>query len=281
MRHLLAACLASFLALSLAACGDPPADADPIDAGRGVDGGGPDAADPVSCTDGVKNGDEAAVDCGGSCATDCAVGVACNDTSDCAQGAQPVDCSSAASCDGFDCPKVCMVNHGSCYPNPCSVSEVCEEIGATGQIVAAHCKRRHAAGEACSSRQYDKDLNDCIDGYACLPVPGHPFDDTCQVAPVTPNRQAGENCLNDEDCGTGLFCSNGYTCAARGALDASCFSGNIPCQTGLYCKFPVGLTCDSWIDCGSNMACCATATGAQCRTGAWNQCTPPAGVCHR
>jgi len=41
MRHLLAACLASFLALSLAACGHPPADADPIESGPGVHGGGP------------------------------------------------------------------------------------------------------------------------------------------------------------------------------------------------------------------------------------------------
>ncbi len=40
-----------------------------------------------SCTDGIKNGDEGDVDCGGSCTSKCAVGQACLAPTDCAAGA--------------------------------------------------------------------------------------------------------------------------------------------------------------------------------------------------
>jgi hypothetical protein len=41
---------------------------------------------PASCGDGLKDGDESAVDCGGSCPAKCAIGSACNAASDCASG---------------------------------------------------------------------------------------------------------------------------------------------------------------------------------------------------
>ncbi len=38
---------------------------------------------PISCTDGIKNGSETDLDCGGSCATKCAQGKACSIAADC------------------------------------------------------------------------------------------------------------------------------------------------------------------------------------------------------
>jgi hypothetical protein len=50
--------------------------------GRCAPGGPP----PASCTDGVRNGTESDVDCGGSCGATCAANKACNTSADCQSG---------------------------------------------------------------------------------------------------------------------------------------------------------------------------------------------------
>jgi len=45
----------------------------------------------ASCSDGIKNGNETGVDCGGNCAKKCAAGVSCASSSDCSSG---LGCSS-------------------------------------------------------------------------------------------------------------------------------------------------------------------------------------------
>ena len=47
-----------------------------------------------NCTDGVKDGDESDVDCGGSCVAGCATGKHCN---------SPADCAGADICFGGIC----------------------------------------------------------------------------------------------------------------------------------------------------------------------------------
>src|SRR5690242_2058603 len=47
--------------------------------------GGTGGVGTPTCTDGVKNGDETDVDCGGSCSNKCAVGKGCGTATDCAQ----------------------------------------------------------------------------------------------------------------------------------------------------------------------------------------------------
>ncbi|MEO0325080.1 MAG: hypothetical protein AAF447_19125, partial [Myxococcota bacterium] len=67
-----------------AALDDAGRDASPEDAGpedASADGG-PEDAGRGSCSDGIRNGDEADVDCGGSCET-CANGARCGGASDC------------------------------------------------------------------------------------------------------------------------------------------------------------------------------------------------------
>jgi hypothetical protein len=43
---------------------------------------------------------------------------------------------------------------------------------------------------------------------------------------------------------------------------------------------PEGLRCDTWLDCGNQMDCCATDTGSECRPfDSHTHCAPPHGEC--
>ena len=76
--------------------GGTPADpdgGDPQDTGVAGDSGGPTDSGPAAdvqpqpgCNDGIKNGNETDVDCGGSCATKCAGGKSCAVAGDCVSG---------------------------------------------------------------------------------------------------------------------------------------------------------------------------------------------------
>lgn len=247
---MLLACTITFTA----ACGDDPHDAGP-DAGPVIDA-------PIDGTDDLRP-----------------IGAACDGTDQCAPGDGNVDCHPVSSCDDFDCDKTCQVRRATCFPNPCGAGEVCDYTVSYNDIgPAAFCQVRHQPGEACQVR--DRDLNDCVDGYECQWDSEDPFaDPRCEPASSAPLTPLGQRCLNDEDCVHGAFCSYDYVCEARGALHASCQSGNIPCAPSLTCDFPAGLACEHWIDCGSNSACCTTATGSECRPGALDQCEPPTGSC--
>ena len=79
------------LCLIWAACAneatkDTPVTIPQADAGLLYDGAlGPDTQLPANCTDGVLNGDETTIDCGGSCAA-CPAGDTCAIGSDCQSG---------------------------------------------------------------------------------------------------------------------------------------------------------------------------------------------------
>ncbi len=89
--------------------GDPgggdPGGGDPGggDPGGGDPGGGdPGGGDPGggdTCSNQIQDGDESAVDCGGSCPTRCSLGLHCNDSSDCASGyCAATQCATKPSC---------------------------------------------------------------------------------------------------------------------------------------------------------------------------------------
>lgn len=94
---------------------------------------------PATCSDGVQNGDEAAVDCGGSCPA-CAPGVACCTGASCASGScvsavctrlpLGAPCSSGAECnssfcvDGYCCNTMCTPNCQACNVTPGTCTNV-------------------------------------------------------------------------------------------------------------------------------------------------------------
>jgi|GEM_PF-3689536 len=96
---------------------------------------------------------------------------------------------------------------------------------------------------------------------ASLPFDGEPGRAFCQR-----RHAAGEDCQQrDRDLND---------CVDRG-------QPALPARPGLHLRHWPRVR--ALVDCGSNMACCATATGtgAECRPGALDQCTPPAGSCRR
>lgn len=98
------------LLVALLGVGCLPQVGPPVDgggSGGGGGGGGPIDAG-AACSDGVKNGDETDLDCGGAC-TPCAVGGACGTPLDCASGVcaaakcakAAVPCGAFSGCTGF------------------------------------------------------------------------------------------------------------------------------------------------------------------------------------
>jgi hypothetical protein len=86
--------------LVLAGCGfRPGALGNPADLDADAVGSASDASiDAVTCTDGVKNGTETDIDCGGTCGP-CAIGMQCTASTDCAAGVcDPTVCRPPVSC---------------------------------------------------------------------------------------------------------------------------------------------------------------------------------------
>jgi hypothetical protein len=88
-----------------------------------------------SCADGVHNGLETDVDCGGSCGG-CALGDACNENTDCAAGEcfDPETVPPGEPVDEEDSPNLERVCHETGAPSSCSVS-VATDLGADGNAV--------------------------------------------------------------------------------------------------------------------------------------------------
>lgn len=82
-----------------------------------------DAADTgTSCSDRVKNGLEADVDCGGACPTRCDTGKACGVATDCASGVCDRTCVAPSCTDGVQNGAEADVDCGGACPNRCTPS---------------------------------------------------------------------------------------------------------------------------------------------------------------
>jgi len=101
-------------------------------------GGSPDTgAEAASCSDGVKNGAETDVDCGGGCPA-CAAGKTCSQPSDCTDSVCQSGACQAGSCTdgvknagetGVDCGGPCPVKyHGEGCVNGTNGSKVCSSM---------------------------------------------------------------------------------------------------------------------------------------------------------
>jgi hypothetical protein len=107
---------------------------------------------PPPCANGVKDGDETGIDCGGSCPNRCPVGQGCSSQNDCASAIcnsnQCVDCSlmsgcsetGSCTCREFDGQRVCVKDD----PTPTS----CFQCTAQGGL----CFRLEGGGTLCYER---------------------------------------------------------------------------------------------------------------------------------
>lgn len=226
--------LISFVFIAAACSSESYSTAPVEDAGRGdggtpsVDGSTADGGPAAACNDGVKNGGEADLDCGGTCTAKCAVGKACATGADCATGACGASktCVGAAVCnDGVKNGTEADVDcGGSCGPcaagKSCGISADC----ASGTCANGSC----AAAASCNDGVKNNTEADVDCGGACA---------ACTV---------GRACRTGNDCAT-ANCGPNSTCVAAAACNDSIKNG-----------------AESDVDCGG--ACAACAVGRACRT---------------
>ena len=147
-----------------------------------------------SCNDGVQNGDETDVDCGGSCADQCGGGEGCMDADDC----QSNECANDGTCE----------EPGDCDNGVMDGSETDVDCG----------------GPQCDGCE---DGDDCLEDGDCISQSCDPATDTC-IAPTCTDGQVngGET---DVDCGgpCGSTCEPGEVCL----VGADCLS--MGCEDGI------------------------------------------------
>jgi hypothetical protein len=138
-----------------------------------------------ACEDGLKNGDESDIDCGGSVCPGCAGGKTCGNATDCSVSAQ--QCVNGTCCTSLCTASCFYCDHtGQCipapagYPNPmCAGNEACGKAGVT-------CAGK--AGATCNPNLFG---GDCVTGTCSLTTK------TCVPA------IAGGACSDGMDCVSG------------------------------------------------------------------------------
>jgi hypothetical protein len=221
--------------------------------------------------DGVKNGSETAVDCGGSCPR-CADGAACGLAADCQSGVCTGGLCQAPSCsDGVknggeadvDCGGTCAARcatgghctggadcqSGVCSGNLCAAAS-CVDGVKNGSETAVDC------GGSCPR---------CADGAACA------LAADCQSGVCTANLCRAPTCVDGVkngtetalDCGGGCpGCADGLACTlATDCLHLWCDPSSRLCRVPL-CANGVKDGAESDVDCGG--ACTPCANGKAC-----------------
>src|SRR6266542_6116692 len=205
---------------------------------RTVPEAAPDGA-PASCSDGVKNGSETDVDCGGPCAKKCDLGKTCTANADCMSGLCPqttcVECIDATTCPGAD--SECQTR--TCYGNTCGISNLAQNTPLVTQT-AGDCKARVCDGNGAVTMSNDdtdvgSDNKECTRDLCSGGSPSH--------SPVAAGTACTEN--------------NGTVCDGNGA----CVACNAPADCGqdTECKT---FTCNAHV-CGVQNAPATKAISAQ------------------
>jgi hypothetical protein len=298
-RRMLVAC-GSLVVVWASGCAEPCVDdgliQDPEAAGcPGIDGGDTDEPDPStttdddvdvsgpepSCDNGIEDGDETDVDCGGACADQCGTGQGCEDDDDCttAECGPGMTCEEPPSCvneilDGDETDVDCG---GSCPP--CDDGEMCQ---VPGDCTSELCEDGTCDPPICRDGVLNGDETDldcggscppCADGDMCLDgtdcksglcadgtcdsnscrdgvLNGDETDIDCGGSKCEPCDD-GEDCLEDSDCASQLCDPEDGTCLAPSCTDGL-LNGD---ETDLDCGGACGATCDPGEDCVVGMDC--------------------------
>lgn len=237
--------------------------------------GGSGGVVPVECTNGVQDGEETDVDCGGSTCPGCADGLACNDFSDC----QSQYCSGSvcAACSGDgDCAPLAdsYCDAGSCVakkmdgaacggPNEClggnCVDGVCCDTACVGVCQACSAALNGGADGVCGPVMGNTDPDDdCTSGEVCDGMGS--CATFCGLEPQPPGGSCPAACTGG--------CSAG-TCTINCNASSACMGSVINCPAGWACSVSCGGSdgCHSaTINCPDSYACAATCSAqAACR----------------
>jgi hypothetical protein len=201
----------------------------------------PEAMDPSSipptCGDQLPNGDETAVDCGGSC-TGCADGADCNTDLDCQSGRCSTGRCAPPSCDdGVSNGGEPSVDCGGPCPN-CPTGRACSEPGDCQSAVCAAGGCAAGVAQCCQAAT-------CTDGVANA-------DET--------DVDCGGDC---PDCPTGLACDDEDDCQSGVCGSDDCSDGADQCCQAPSCDDGVQNGNEPLVDCG-NLNCGLCALGSDC-----------------
>jgi hypothetical protein len=204
--------------------------------------------DANQCNDGIKDGSETDVDCGGGSCPVCAVGKGCNTNSDCLTGdgcdVGTKKCDANQCNDGIKDGSETDVDCGGGSCPVCSVGEGCKQD--------SDC----VAGEGCDVTTKKCDANECHDGIkngseTAVDCGGG----TCPGCPV------GDPCTTDADCAAPGGCdTTSHKCDANechdGIKDGS--ETDVDCGGGVCPACGVGKGCAQTSDCVSGEGCDVT-----------------------
>jgi len=199
---------------------------------------------PPACNDGIANGDETDVDCGGGCAARCASGQGCGDGADCIGGI----------CEGAICAPTCddgAMNGGEtgvdCGGSACPACPL-----GSGCATDADCLSSTCAGGVC------KPFPTCEDGT----TNGGETDVDCG-GPACPLCPDGAACVSGSDCVSDA-------CVLSVCTSPSCDDGikngdeaDVDCGVACPTRCEPGKTCASGADCTSKV-CAGPAGGLVC-----------------
>jgi formylglycine-generating enzyme required for sulfatase activity len=170
---------------------------------------------PVKCNDGVKNGKETDVDCGGSTCNACAVGKVCQVGGDCGSGSCVGGLCAAPTCmDGVQNQGETDIDCGGALCAKCANGKRC-----TGAV--------DCTGGACTGAT-------CTDASCSNGVKDNAETDVDCGGPLCGKCDTGKTCAVAGDCATdkctGTTCTTATSCVGGGAGKSTCgATGNEDC----------------------------------------------------
>jgi hypothetical protein len=191
-----------------------------------------------NCSDGMQNGDETDVDCGGSCPDKCDDGEGCDDDTDCMSmncDEETGTCLPPDGCsDGMQNGDETDVDCGGSCPDDCEDGEGCED---DDDCISMDCHPGMMIcqpGTSCSDGMLNGDETDVDCGGSC--------PDDCED---------GEDCLVGDDCISTICDPDALTCSAP-ACDDGVQNGD---ESDLDCGGSCGNTCETGEDCNTGADC--------------------------
>lgn len=227
-----------------------------------------------SCSDGIVNGAESDVDCGGGTCPACADGAACNTATDCASGVcLGGTCQAPACTDGARNGDETDVDCGGGVCDPCGLGQGCTAGGdcdtatcSGGICVLPFCANGVQDGNETDVDCGGEDCPPCASGQSCLVgddcVGLVCFANECQDPTCTDSVQNGAE--TGIDCGGGCpGCADGGACLVGGDCESGVCAGNV-CQAPT-CTDGVQNGNETGIDCGgAPCGPCSCITRGEC-----------------
>jgi hypothetical protein len=207
-----------------------------------------------SCWDGVKNGSETGVDCGGGGCAGCAAGAGCITARDCQSGLclwPSMVCSAASCADGIQNGSESDVD---CGGSPGGGGAACNRC-ADG--------RRCQSGSDCASGVCSPGNRTCQSPTCADGVKNSNETDVDCGGGGCPTCANGRRCVTAADCSSGICPSATHTCSAPGCSDGL-RNGS---ETDIDCGGPTCPACAIGKSCAAHRDCAQSV----CRSGSCQQ----------